>query len=375
MSNAAVSTPRDLYQEATDRIIKALEAGTTPWQKPWENVDAGPLRNGATGNIYRGINLPLLYCASLERGFTDPRWVSFKQAQENSWKVRKGAKSERLYFYKPLEVDERDAAGQPVMDPATGQPRKKQIPFLQAAPVFNAQEIEGIPPLAPGEVKFPPIEAGEAILQRCPVEIRYGGNSAHYNPTADTIGMPERSQWKSSEAFYATLAHEIIHSTGHKDRCNREFGQRFGDHAYGMEELTAEMGSWQLSMLTGLPSQIDNHASYIDHWLKVLKADKKALFVAAAKASQAVDFVMGRPAMTAEARQGNTREAARQVVRDVVKSAPLTPPIMPPIPAAGDPAVPPTVAVVAKLRARRAKQQAEEAAPEVTTPKRSGMRM
>lgn len=370
MNKPTLSTPRDLYQEATDRIIKALEAGTTPWQKPWENVDAGPLRNGVSGNSYHGINTLMLYCASLERGFTDPRWVSFKQAQENGWKV-KGAKSERVYFYKPLEVDERDAAGQLVMDPATGQPRRKQIPFLQASPVFNAQEIEGMPPLAPGEVKFSPIEAGEAILQRCPVEIRYGGNSAHYNPTSDTIAMPERSQWKSAEAFYATLAHEMIHATGHKDRCNREFGQRFGDHAYGMEELTAEMGSWQLSMLTGLPSQIDNHASYVDHWLKVLKADKKALFVAAAKASQAVDFVMGRPAMTAEARQVNTREAARQVVRDVVKSAPLTPPIS----TAGDPVVPPTVAVVAKLRARRAKQQAEEAAPEVTTPKRSGMRM
>ena len=373
MSNAAVSTPRDLYQEATDRIIKALEAGTTPWQKPWENVNAGPLRNGASGNPYHGINTLMLACASLERGFTDARFVSFKQCQQNGWKIKKGAKSERVYFYKPLEVDERDAAGQPVMDPATGQPRKKQIPFLQASPVFNAQEIEGIPPLAPGEAKFSPIEAGEAILQRCPVEIRYGGNSAHYNRVSDTIAMPERSQWKSAEAFYATLAHEMIHATGHKDRCNREFGQRFGDNAsaYAMEELVAEMGSVQLAMETGLPSQIDNHASYVESWLKVLKADKKALFGAAAQASRAVDLIMGRPTITAEARQVNTREVARQVVRDVVKSAPLTPPIS----TAGDPAVPPTVAVVAKLRARRAKQQAEEAAPEVTTPKRSGMRM
>lgn len=164
----------------------------------------------------------------------------------------------------------------------------------------------------------------------------------------------------------------MIHSTGHKNRCNREFGQRFGDNAYAMEELVAEMGSVQLAMETGLPSQIDNHASYVDHWLKVLKADKKALFVAAAKASQAVDFVMGRPAMTAEARQNfNAKEAARQVAQDVVKSAPLTSPI----PTVGDPVVPPAVAVVAKLRARRARQKAEGVAPEVTTPKQPGMRM
>jgi antirestriction protein ArdC len=373
MNKPTASAPRDLYQEATDRIIKALEAGTTPWQKPWESVDTGPLRNGASGNSYHGINTLMLYCSSLERGFTDPRWLSFKQCQQNGWKIKKGAKSERVYFYKPLEVDERDFTGVPVIDAATGLPRKKQIPFLQASPVFNAQEIEGIPSLAPGTMKFSPIEAGEAILQRCPVEIRYGGNSAHYNPTADTIGMPERSQWKSSEAFYATLAHEMIHSIGHKDRCNREFGQRFGDSSYAMEELVAEMGSVQLGMETGLPSQIDNHASYVDHWLKVLKADKKALFVAAAKASQAVDFVMGRPQLTAESRQNfNIKEAARQVVRDVVKSAPLTPPILS---AADSASVPAVLEVVAKLRARRAKQKVDDVSPEVVPPRQPGMEM
>ena len=357
MNNPTPSTPRDLYQEATDRIIKALEAGTTPWQKPWDNVSTGPLRNGATGNVYHGINTVMLYCAGLERGFTDPRWISFNQAKANGWKIRKGARSERVFFYKPLIVDERDqASGQSVIDASTGMPRQKQIPFLQASPVFNAQEIEGIPPIGPGDVNFSPIEAGEAILKRCPVEIRYGGNSAHYNPVADIIAMPDKDQFKSPEEFYATLFHEEIHSTLHPSRMNRELGSRFGNNAYAIdayafEELIAEMGSLQLAMETGLPNKIENHASYIENWLTVLKGDKKAIFLAAAKSSQAVDFVMGRQRLDATAQHSvDAQSSAKPVEKpQVVDIAPV------PATKPDSVAIPAALAVVAKLKARRAK--------------------
>ena len=285
----------DLYQEATDRIIKALESGTTPWQKPWENSNTGPLRNGYTGHPYRGINILLLHCASLERGFSDPRWLSFKQCEEKGYQVKKGAKSEFIYFFKQLIREERDPkTGEVIADPTTGKPRQKKLPFLRRSHVFNAEEVKDIPPLVAGEYQFTPLDAGENIAKRSPVEIWHGGNEAFYNPVSDSITMPNREQFKTAEAYYATLAHEIIHSTGHKDRCQREFGTRFGDEAYAFEELIAEMGSVQIGMETGLPIQIENHASYIDSWLRVLKSDKKAIFTAAAKAGQAIDFVMGR---------------------------------------------------------------------------------
>lgn len=352
---------RDLYQEATDRIIKALENGTTPWQKPWTDINTGPLRNGSTGNAYHGINTLLLHCASMERGFSDPRWLSFKQCEEKGYKVKKGAKSERIYFYKPLMVDERDmATGQLVMDPATGKPRQKQIPFLQCSPVFNAQEIEGIAPLQAGEYQFNPSEAGEALAKRSPVEVRHGGNRAFYNPASDSITMPNREQFKTAETYYATLAHEMIHSTGHKDRCPREFGKRFGDDAYAFEEMVAEMGSIQLGMETGLPTQIDNHASYINNWLRVLKSDKKAIFTAAAKASQAVDFVMGRkaPEVKVEAKQGsaNLPKAATPTtapsVSESVNSGTSSPTM-----------IPSKIEVIAKLKERRAKESAPTPSP------------
>ena len=349
--------PRDLYQEATDKIIKALESGTTPWQKPWNNVSTGPLRNGSSGNPYHGINTLVLLCASMEKGFTDPRFLSFKQCQQNGWKVKKGAKSERVFFYKPMMVDQRDSTtGQPIIDAATGQPRQRQIPFLQATPVFNAQDIEGIPPLGPGDVKFSPIEAGESIAARCPVEIRHGGNSAHYNPTSDTIGMPDKDQFKSPEAYYATLAHETIHSTGHASRCNRQFGKAFGDASYAVEEMTAELGSLMLSNETGLPSQIENHASYIDHWLKVLREDKKAIFIASAKASQAVDFVMGRPAYDAKA-EVKSEAKTEAPTQEAVK------PQKPKLPAAIEaPASEALIAVSAKVKKLR-ERKASPASP------------
>jgi antirestriction protein ArdC len=354
---------RDLYQEATNRIIAAIEAGTSPWQKPWTNVATGPLRNGATGNAYHGINTVMLYCAALERNFTDPRWLSFKQCQTAGYKIKKGAKSERVYFYKPMMVDEIDkASGKPVIDAATGKPRQREIPFLQSTAVFNTQEIENIPPLAVGDMKFSPIDAGEEIMKRCPVEIRYGGNSAHYSPASDTIAMPKKGQFNNPEDFYATLAHEMIHSTGHPSRCNREFGKRFGDEKYGMEELCAEIGSFQLAMETSLPSKPQNHASYIEHWLTVLKTDKKALFIAAAKSSQAVDFVMGRPAYDARA---EVKEAVKTEAPQPVAAKPSLPPEI------AAPASEALSAVSAKMKKMREKRKGADSPP----PSPGGMRM
>ena len=359
MNNPKPSGSRDLYQEATDRIIKALESGLTPWQKPWENVNTGPLRNASSNRAYRGcVNSILLHAASMERGFSDPRWISFKQCQENGWKVKKGAKSEKIYFSKPLMVDERElATGKILIDAETGKPRQKQIPFLQVSPVFNAQEIDGIPPLVPSEVTFSPIAAGEEILKRSPVEIRTGGNRAFYNPASDSIAIPDMAQFISQESFYSTAAHEIIHSTGHKDRCNREFGKRFGDNAYAYEEMIAEMGSLQLAMETGLPSQIENHASYVEHWLSVLKSDKKAIFSASAQATKAVNFIMGRQQPEANADQSASIET------QVEKKAAAKPTSIPSTPIddeshAATTVIPSTMAVVAKLKARRANQSA-----------------
>lgn len=258
-------------------------------------------------------------------------------------------------------VDERDfSTGQVVIDAATGKPRQKQIPYLQSSQVFNAQEIDGMPPLPKGDFTFSPLEAGEEILKRSPVSIKYGGNRAFYNIANDSITLPQRTQFKNEEAFYATAAHEIIHSTGHKDRCNREFGKRFGDNAYAAEEMTAELGSYALSLETGLPSQVESHASYIDHWLKVLKSDKKAIFTVSANAARAVDMVMGRQNLDAKSEQA--AEAEKTLPQKPVTNP--APPAIKPLDTKAQPLaamIPSTIAVVAKLKERRANQSGNSA--------------
>ena len=350
------SKPRDLYQEVTDKIIAALESGTTPWQQPWKNVNLGALRNGVSRKPYRGINTLLLYVSGMVNHRADPRYVSFKQCQQNGWKVKKGAKSERVYFFKPMMVDERDSAsGLPVIDAATGKPRQKQIPYLQTTPVFNAEDIEGIPQIVAGEENFTPIEAGEALIQRCPVPIHYGGNRAFYNPKDDVITMPPKAQFEHAEDFYSVAAHEMLHMAGSSTpkRLCREFGKRFGDDAYAFEELVAEIGSLTISNSCGLPAKIDNHASYIEHWLKVLRQDKKAIFLAAAKAGEAVDYLMGKPQLDATAEVNPESPPAKSPSEK--PAAVVGTPVKVPL---ADVVSIPAIAVVAKIKERRAKEAA-----------------
>jgi len=276
---------RDLYQEVTDKIIAALEAGTAPWQRPWTALaEFGMPHNGITGRHYNGINTVLLFLEAQARGFADSRYMTFKQASEAGFKIKKGAKSISVYFFKKLEVEERD--------PDTGESKTKGIPYLTEYRVFNAQDIEGIPVPATANHHWEPIEVMEKLVKRLGVEIQYGGNRAYYDPTNDYVRMPLRGQYPSKEAFYATLAHEILHWSGAPSRLNREFG-RFGDEAYSREELRAEIGSAMLAAQYGIPTSIENHSAYVASWIKALKNDKREIFRAASDASKIVTFLVG----------------------------------------------------------------------------------
>lgn len=278
---------RDLYQEVTEKIISALEAGTTPWQRPWTALaEFGMPHNGITGRHYNGINTVLLFLEAQARGFTDSRFMTFKQLSEAGFRVRKGVKSMPVYFFKKLEVQERD--------PDTGDSKTRGIPYLTEYRVFNAQDIEGMPPLAAATANhhWEPIDVMEKLVKRLGVEVQYGGNRAYYDPTNDYVRMPLRGQYPSKEAFYGTLAHEISHWTGAPSRLNRQFG-RFGDEAYSREELRAEIGSAMLAALYQIPTSIENHSAYVASWIKALKNDKREIFRAASDASKIVTFLVG----------------------------------------------------------------------------------
>lgn len=289
---------RDLYQEVTDKLIAAIEAGTAPWQRPWQNVAAAGLpMNGTTQRTYNGVNALLLMMTAQSEGYSDNRWYTFKQANELGAQVKKGSKSTPVYFFKML-----NAKGEALEEGGAAdgeQPR--QIPFLTEYRVFHASQIEGIEPMAQPTRKWTPLQAVQDLVERLKPDIRYGGNRAFYapGPGQDFIQMPPEGAFPSAEAFAGTLAHELGHWTGAEHRLNRQFGT-WGTEAYAAEELRSEICSALVCADLGIATPIDNHAAYIGSWLKKLREDKFEIFRAAKDARKMVDFLTGRQVQPAK---------------------------------------------------------------------------
>jgi len=291
-AKAASQAPKaDVYARVTDRIIKDLEAGVRPWAKPWSaDNTAGrierPLR--FNGTPYRGVNVLLLWGDAMEKGFSSSIWMTYKQAQELGGQVRKGETGSLVVYADRFTKTEENDKGEEV---------ERSIPFMKGYTVFNVEQIDGLPEQyrqAPRPA-LPPVElhqAAEEFFAKTGATFRHGGNRACYAPLADVIQLPPPAAFRDPESYAATKAHELIHWTGHKSRCAREFGKRFGDRAYAFEELVAELGSAFLCADLGITPEIrDDHAAYLAHWLGVLKEDKRAIFTAATHAQRAADFL------------------------------------------------------------------------------------
>jgi antirestriction protein ArdC len=282
--------PRDYRQEVTDDIIRLLEAGTAPWQKPWEEVAGGGLPyNPTTNKPYRGGNIIALMISEMRHGYTDPRWMTYKQAADKGWQVRKGEKSTRIEFWEAKPGDE------------NGQDDERPSRLIHRVySVFNAQQIDVIPhivtnPREPWEV----CEAGERIMKDSGADIRYGGNRAYYRHDTDHVQLPPREVFKDAPGFYGTATHELIHWTGGEKRLNRESlttskGFNAHDEQYAREELIAEIGSMMLGAETGIPHDPSQHAAYVQSWIEALKNDKNEIFRAASAASKACDFILDK---------------------------------------------------------------------------------
>ena len=233
--------PRDYYQEVTDRIIAALEAGTPPWRRPWDPDKAGgPAmpRNAATGQRYRGINVLTLGMSALTFNSGDPRWATYKQAATRGWQVRKGERGTTGYLFKRLEL--RDDSR-----PEGDADSVKRIPLLRAFTLFHASQIDGIPDYVPptlAEAPWRAPEAAEIILANSGAVVRFGGDRAFYSPATDHIQMPPLAAFATAGGFCGTLLHEASHWTGHSSWLNRDLHNRFGSHDYSREELRALSG-------------------------------------------------------------------------------------------------------------------------------------
>ncbi len=284
---------KDIYREVTDRIIAAIEDGTGDVQMPWHRAGVAHTRptNIDTNNPYQGVNIISLWASAEVNGYSNGTWGTYRQWQKRGAQVQKGEKSSLVIFYKELEYNAENA------DTGELEPHKRLM--ARASAVFNADQVDGYE-LPKPEIKEPLeiIEQAERFVANTEADIRFGGGSAFYRPSQDYIQMPDKDSFTgtapstATEGFYGVLLHELTHWSGAKRRCDRGLANRFGDDAYAMEELVAELGAAFLSADLGVTSEPrSDHASYIDHWLKVMKADKKAIFTAAAKASQAAGFL------------------------------------------------------------------------------------
>ncbi len=281
----------DVYEAITDRVIAAIEEGAGEWQMPWHRSGVSRPVNALTKKPYRGVNVVALWASAEAYRYGSGFWATYRQWRELEAQVRKGERASLIVFWKELERE--------VEDDKTGERQRKKTLFARASWVFNADQVDGwAPPAAPERNLVQALDRAEAFTAATRADIRHGGDRAYYRRSSDHVQIPDRERFTGSatstptETYYATLLHELTHWSGHESRLDRDLSSRFGNEAYAMEELVAELGAAFLCAdlsITNTPRP--DHAAYIGNWLEVLKRDKRAIFSAARKAADATDYL------------------------------------------------------------------------------------
>ncbi len=288
------ASKRDIYQEVTDQILAYLEEGVTPWRNPIArgSGDGWP-KNLLTGNRYRGINVLLLSMKAWVRGYGSDYWMTFKQAKSHGGQVRRGEQGTLVTFWKMYEATDKETGG------------LETVPVLRHYTAFNLQQIDGVdvpdtPRLDQTIREFMPLNEAERIVDGYanPPSIRHdGGHRAFYRVRTDSIHMPDRQRFDSSENYFATLFHELSHSTGASKRLDRGIDRDpapFGSPDYGREELVAELSASFLCAASGIsPPTIEQSAAYLQGWIKTLKGDKRLIISAVGAAQRSADWILG----------------------------------------------------------------------------------
>lgn len=305
--SAKKEVKKTFAEEVSEKLIAALEGGTAPWQKSWKaGTSNGVLPfNVVSGNRYKGINVLML----MAQGYTDTRWMTFKQAKDLGYHVKRDEKGTRVQYWSTTGYAARTGEdGNPVTDDK-GKPIKDKVtldsPFVRYAHVYNAEQIEGIPAQDLGpviEAVWNQAERAEAIIAASGAKIEHDqADSAFYLPVRDKIHMPGRAQFPDSASYYEVIFHELGHWSGHPSRLKRDLSGSFGSASYAKEELKAEIASLMIGETLGLGHNPDRHVDYVGSWLQVLKEEPLEIFRAAADAEKIHNFILAfDPALTKE---------------------------------------------------------------------------
>lgn len=274
----------DLYEKVTDQIVATIESGDAgQWTAPWHGTFGIP-RNAQTGNTYRGGNILALWIAADAAGYTDPIWATYRQWETLGAQVRKGERA--TYAIKWIVKDAGDSGAEPGETSLNELDRRA---FPKAFALFNASQVDGYDlPAKPSKIET--IAYAETFFANVGATVTTGAPS--YSSARDTIALPPIGAFKSAEDYYATSAHEHGHWTGHKTRLDRQLANRFGSDAYAAEELIAELTAAFVCAHLGIATTPrPDHAQYLASWVKVLKADSRAIFAAATAAQAAADYL------------------------------------------------------------------------------------
>lgn len=278
-------------QKLVNSLIEMMESGVAPWRRDWDASAGGHHVNLFSGHRYRGTNPVLLTIGMHMRGSALPFWCGFNEAKSHGVAPRKGSKA--VYIFRPQPVV--------VKDEDSGEVLRSWMSY-KAIPVFNASDLEGegldgfiaARKDSEGHTAKPEperLEAAEAVLSAWEVPVVHGGGKAFYVPSADRITLPERGDFHSASALYATWAHEAIHSTGHSSRLARNLSGAFGSKPYAREELVAELGAVLLGDRLEIGSDTQNHAAYLKNWIELLQEEPKELLACLGDARKAAELV------------------------------------------------------------------------------------
>ena len=271
----------NVYEQVTDNIVSMLEQGDVPpWRKEWSGEALSIPHNGVTGHQYQGVNVWNLMMTGWAKQYTSSQWATYKQWSDKGGQVRKGEKSTVAVYFKPL--DKIDDSG-----------NEYKLHIARAFHVFNKDQVNiDTPSEKPQILTRDEVElAGLSLQLANSLAVNVSEGAPCYIPSLDSINMPRFSSFTNGGAYFSTMAHECSHATGHSSRLDRKFGKRFGDDAYAMEELVAELSAAYICAKYGIGYDIEQHASYLSSWLKRLKQDSKAIFTVAAAAQRAADHI------------------------------------------------------------------------------------
>jgi antirestriction protein ArdC len=296
-------------EKLCERLISLIESGVNPWRKEWDTVNNGRHRNFITGKNYHGSNPMMLEFQMMFGGYSLPIWAGAGQMKGKGWWLKKGCSSAYILRPELHKYEKKDEAGEVIVNVETGETEKGSFVKYKGTPVFNIQCFRGVDEKSEKALQDEiakqlgekveerdenkVIENAQEILKTWSKEVtaNFVGDKAFYIPSKDEITIPPLKTFHSAEAFYATWFHEAVHSTGHDSRLKRGLTTTHGTTEYANEELIAEMGAFILCTRAEIGSNVENHAAYLEGWLKVLKQGPKALLKAVSAATKAANLI------------------------------------------------------------------------------------